>query len=191
MSARDLATIVSKEVERRVQSAKDDHQLGVITRLKPLTVDPIGLDYVLHDDDIVLSQWVRAYDENTGLKVEDNLVLHLTSGTWVAVDVVGDTRRALKIHKNAGGGGGNKPEPETPAEEQEIEEETEEEEAEEEESGGGSGVLDLLKESGVGFVNHGGDPSVPRNEAFAMNIFEGTVAPTHAAVHKDLWVKPE
>lgn len=86
-----LAKSLHRMAQQKADKSNTNHQMGEIKRITPLVVDPFDLDYLLQEDDIILSQDVRLYNKQTGLKAGDNLVLHHTSGHWVAVDVLSNT----------------------------------------------------------------------------------------------------
>jgi hypothetical protein len=181
-ASRDLAKAIHKTSERKVKRTRSNDQLGIVTRVKPLTVDPVGLGYVLHDDDIHLGQWVRAYKENTGLKKDDVLVLRRVSGQWVAVEVLSDTLRPLKIKKKAGGRKGTI-DASSPQEEVQAEEETVEEEAEEK-------AEEIDKSQIKGFCKHDEDANKSRPEGFGSVEWLGVVEPVNAVDSDTLIVPP-
>lgn len=86
-----LAAKIHRAARGHAERPKMNHQIGVVKRVKPLQVDPTDLDYVLDEDDVTLSQWVRRYHKEVKIKVGDNLVLHFVGNNWLAVDVISDS----------------------------------------------------------------------------------------------------
>lgn len=185
---KQLADAIHRTAKDHAQRGRVGHQIGVIKKLKPLLVDPTDLDYNLDDDDIVLSQWVRAYKENTGLKVGDNLILHRAGGHWVAVDVIADKKRPLKVKRKKRKKGKGKEEEDTTEVEYEDDTEQGEDEALEAQE---EKILEegTAKSETEGIVVHNGDHNVPRPEGFATVKWIGWEEP-YNAIDGDTWINP-
>lgn len=57
--------------------------------LSPLTVEMHGSNFILAEEDLVLSQWVERYDKDHGIDRGDVLIVHLMEdGDYLASDVV-------------------------------------------------------------------------------------------------------
>lgn len=187
---RTLAAAIDRRSKDHARRAAVRHQIGEIKRVKPLLVDPIDLDYTLEADDIVLSQWVRAYKENTGLKVGENLILHQVGDHWVATDVLSDKKRPLKVkrHKKKGKKGGG--ESSEDGAEPEYEDATEQSEDEADQAQENK----ILEEGATkgeieGIAVHGGDHNFPRPEGFATIKWIGWEEPFNA-IDGDTWINP-
>lgn len=94
--SRDPARIVAHAIRRGAQRHSERKGNPVsrarIVSLDPLSLDLLGSDMTLDDDDVDLSQEVARYDASEGLEVGDTLTLmEVEEGDWVAVGVVSDT----------------------------------------------------------------------------------------------------
>lgn len=87
--AKELVNRSRKEANRN----QSNHQLADVVKLKPLTIELHEQDeHLVVEDDFTLGQWVRKYDEEKEIDIDDNLVMHRVSGHWVAVDVLSDKK---------------------------------------------------------------------------------------------------
>lgn len=86
-----LAGAVRKHGERQLRFHAKEPQLAVVRRLTPLQVELVSANLVLDDEDLTLTQSVRRYESNYGLKVGDTVVVQpVSSGEWVVSSVVSD-----------------------------------------------------------------------------------------------------
>jgi hypothetical protein len=91
MSAhKDLAKRILRHMDRRANGVRQQQQIGQVTRLRPLTINPMDLDYTLDEDEVVLSQWVKQYNRDHRIDVGDNVMMHFANGHWIVVDVLSD-----------------------------------------------------------------------------------------------------
>lgn len=167
---RHLARSIHRVAGDKQRRSDVRQQIARVTRVRPLTVEPMDLGYTIQDDEVNLGQWVRAYMENTGLQRGDSLILQEISGQWVAVDVLSDKLRPLKVKKSAGGGDGTVDTSDSAEEKQVEEEEEAEAEAEEKAAEEEQAAIESLIAAAIA------DLEAPK--VGEMKIFVGTVAPT-------------
>lgn len=78
-----------------IQRAVDQVQLadfGIVRAVNPLSVELGYQNEVLDSDELIVSQGIRQYDKDVGLKVGDTLVLVPTeSEEFIAVGLISDT----------------------------------------------------------------------------------------------------
>lgn len=85
----------AKAVRTLIQKAIDRVQLGdfgIVRAVNPVSVELGYQNEVLDSDELIVTQAVRQYDKDVGLKVGDSLALMPTeSGEFIAVGLISDS----------------------------------------------------------------------------------------------------
>jgi hypothetical protein len=93
VSAHDFADAVRAEARRIAQDQQSIH-LAVVVDTDPLVLELMDSRHTLHDDQIVLSQWVKKYDAADAIDPDDvvTLIRKKRNGetVWLVTDVIAD-----------------------------------------------------------------------------------------------------
>lgn len=87
------AAKAAREQARRVSHAGARHpHFADVLDIDPLVVEPHDIDVTLVEgDSLTLSQWVRAYDLQHGIDVDDTVIVQrMANDEWIAVDVIAE-----------------------------------------------------------------------------------------------------
>jgi len=87
---RRAAAAIRRHDRDLVENQVREIEYAQVTRSSPLSLDLFDSSISLDEDDLTLSQWVRAYQSSVGIKAGDRLAItKMRSGGWLAVDVIG------------------------------------------------------------------------------------------------------
>ena len=91
MSAiRSAARAIRDRDKEVVQNQVRETEYAEVRRVNPLVVKLEGSSISLDDEDLTMTQWLKAYDDAVGIKRGDRLaVKQMRGGGWMAMDVVG------------------------------------------------------------------------------------------------------
>lgn len=84
------AAAIDRHIDRRIQRSNGRKQVAIVKQLTPLILDPIDLNYNLHESDITFTQSVEKYQSKYGLERGDNVIIERISGSWYVMDVVSE-----------------------------------------------------------------------------------------------------
>lgn len=88
---RRLAKAIHNQAQAKVQ-AHMPTRIGTVIDLDPFRVELHETNDVLQVGlDLMVSQWVRRYDSEYGIEVEDNAIIVFVHGHFVWTDVLADT----------------------------------------------------------------------------------------------------
>lgn len=84
-----LVRALGRHAERSVEQGRRAAQYAVVRQVNPLQIELTQHRLLLTEDDLVISQWVRRYGYDYGLKVGDTvLVSHMPNDDFVVHDVI-------------------------------------------------------------------------------------------------------
>lgn len=89
MSRDELAQSITQYARDQGQRHHAVRQ-AVVVDTNPLKFELLNQDVVLAEGDYQLTAWVRTYDKQVGLKVDDLVIVHEEEGDWTVMDVVSD-----------------------------------------------------------------------------------------------------
>lgn len=88
-SAERAAAAVRGMSARQVDSRARQQDYAIVRSIAPLKVELSSSRLLLDDDDLVVTQWVRRYDLEQGIKVGDTVVVTpMKNGDFLVQDVV-------------------------------------------------------------------------------------------------------
>lgn len=94
MSGHELAEAVRSEAARHATAAQGVMQLAEVLDNDPFTLELLESRATIHDDELVLSQWVKRYHAADTIDPKDTVVVlrKVSRGVihWVIVDVIAE-----------------------------------------------------------------------------------------------------
>jgi hypothetical protein len=87
------AAQAAREQARRVSRSEDRHpHFADVLEVDPLVVEPHDIDVrLVEGTSLTLSQWVRAYDLQHVIDVDDTVIVQrMANDEWLAVDVIAE-----------------------------------------------------------------------------------------------------
>lgn len=89
-SIRRAAKAIRHQDKNAVENQVREFEYAEVRRVNPLVVKLEGSTISLDDEDLTMSQWLKAYDDGVGIKRGDRLaVKRMRGGGWMAMDVIG------------------------------------------------------------------------------------------------------
>lgn len=88
-----LAGALRVHTQKHIEASKQGTYIARIVTLDPIQAELGSSGLQLNEDNLILSQWVRRYDYDYGLRVGDNLIVtQMTNAEFVAHDVVSSNK---------------------------------------------------------------------------------------------------